>query len=99
MVTAVQIAEYLEGIKEAQSIYMDDLVLREKLGHLDIVKHRVVATVLDCYVKIMCDYLSQPEYVGGLFITEYNFYDEEEAKEVMERINRICDTEYFLDLT
>ncbi len=98
MVTAAQIQTYLENIKEAQSLYMDDLVLREKLGHQDIIKHRVIATIINCYVKILTDYFSQPVYVGGFFNTENNFYDEEEAEEIMERINRICDTEYFLDL-
>jgi len=96
--TAAAIATYLSDIREAQSIYMDDLVLREKLGHSDVFQHRVKATVLDCYVTVMGDYFSQPVYSGGLFLDDYNFFDVEEVEETMLRINRICDTNYYIDL-
>jgi hypothetical protein len=96
--TAVLIAVYLADIHEAFSIYMDDLVLREKLGHSDIFQHRVKATVLDCYVTIMDGYFSQPVYSGGLFLDDYNFFDVEEIEEVMLRINRICDSNIYIDL-
>lgn len=96
--TAALIAAYLINIKAAQSAYMDDLVLREKLGHHDVFQHRVKATILDCYVTIMGDYFGQPVYDSGFFLDDYNFYDVVEAEEVMLRINRICDTNYYIDL-
>jgi hypothetical protein len=97
-VTAVQIADYLDDIYEAQSKYMDKLVRREKFGHTDIYSNRVIAAILNCYITVVTDYFSQPVYSGGYFLTTYNFFDEEEIKDVIYRINKICDTDYYLDI-
>jgi len=97
-VTAAQIATYLSDLEEARAEYMDDLVLRERLGHKDLYPRRVIASVLNCYISIANKYFSQPVYVGGVFQTTYNFFDEVEMEEIMLRINKICDTNYYLDL-
>jgi len=98
MVTAAQIATYLDDVKESQSIYLDKLVRREKIGRPSIFSNRAIAAVLNCYVNIITDYFSQATYSGGFFNDDYNFYDAEEAKEVIFRINKICDTNYYLDI-
>lgn len=93
MVTPVQISNYLDSIYEAQSIYVDKLVLKEKLGHKDITDLRIVATLLDMYVQIMVDYFDLP--------TSYNtnnFFTTTEVEDIMLRINIICDVNYTLDL-
>jgi len=97
-VTAAQIATYLDNIYLAQSLYMDKLVRRDKRGDVEIFSDRAIAAVLNCYIKIITDYFSQPVYSGGLFLDTYNFYDAEEAQEIVFRINKICDTNYFLDI-
>ena len=98
MITAAQIATYLINMREAQSDYMDRLVKQEKLGHNDVYSNRMIAAILNCYATIIDDYFSQALYSGGYFITTYNFFDVEEVKNVIFRINKICDTNDFLDL-
>lgn len=97
-VTALQISDYLDDVYEAQSKFMDKLVKKEKLGYLEIYNKRALAAILKCYIDIVTDYFSQPSYSGGYFLTTYNFFDEEEIENVMFRINRICNTDYYLDL-
>jgi hypothetical protein len=96
--TAIQITAYLSDIHMAQSKFMDKLVRREKLGYNDIFSSRVIATILNGYVVILTDYFSQATYNSGFFITTYNFFDEEEITDIMYRINKICDTDYYLSL-
>jgi len=98
MVTAAQIQTYLDNMYEIQADHMDKLVRNEKIGSKDIFSDRIIAAVLNCYVKIVEDYFSQAVYDGGYFDTDYNFFDEEEIKEIIYRINKICDTDYYLDV-
>lgn len=98
-VTAIQISDYLNDIYEAQSLYMDKLVRKEKLGKGELFSNRIIASILNCYIDIVADYFSQAEYsIGGDFLTIYNFFDEEEIKDVIFRINKICDINYYLDI-
>lgn len=93
MATPAEISNYLLEIYEAQSIFVDKLVLKEKLGHRDVTEQRIVATLLDMYVQIMVDYFELP--------TSYstnNFFTTDEVEDVMLRINLICDTNYTLNL-
>lgn len=90
--TAGDIADYLASIYWAQSAYTDKLVLKEKLGHTDLFCHRIKAAILACYVYLMEEYLSQADYANNSFFTT------DEAEEIMYKINKICDTNYYLDL-
>ena len=91
--TAGDIADYLVSIYYAQSVYTDKLVLKEKLGHTDVFCGRIKAAILACYVYLMVEYLStQVDYVNN------NFFTTDEAEEIMYKINKICDTNYYLDL-
>ena len=96
--TSSQIATYLSNIQDAQVVYLDSVIIKERLGNPDIVTYRTLVSVLNAYVDIITEYFSQATYSGGYFITDYNFYDIEEAEDVMLRINKICDTNYYLDL-
>lgn len=98
MVTAAQIATYLDNVYNAQSDYMDKLVRKEKIGGEYLFSDRAIAAVLNCYINIITDYFSQPVYVAGIFVPDYNFFDEQEIKEIIFRINKICDTNYYLDV-
>ena len=99
MVTATQISNYLASVYEAQSIYTDKLALKERLGHTDLTENRVLMTLVGMYVEIMTEYFSQAIYdVDGYFITTYNFFEPEDVKDIMLRVNLICDTNYTLDL-
>ena len=88
MVTAIQISAYLDDVYEAQAKFMDKLVRREKLGSSELFSDRVIASILNSYVTIVTDYFSQPVYDGGYFLTTYNFFDEEEIKNIYEEIEK-----------
>jgi len=90
--SASDIRDYLASIYTAQSAYVDKLVLKEQLGRKDITCDRIKASLLACYVYIMEEYLSQADYVNN------NFFTTDEAEEIMYRINKICDVQYYLDL-
>ena len=90
--TAGDIADYLVSIYYAQSVYTDKLILKEKLGHTDVFCDRIKTAILSCYVYLMVEYLSQVDYENN------NFFTTDEAEEIMYKINRICDTNYYLDL-
>ncbi len=98
MVTQAEVTTYLVNVRTAQSIFMDKLLLKEKLGRAEIVYWKVLAALLNCYVTIIVDYFSQATYPGGYFDTDYNFFDETEAKEIIFRINKVCDIDLHLDL-
>lgn len=97
-VTAVQIADYLADVRLQECLYIDKLARKEKTGRAEIFSDKVIAAVLNCYVTIITDYFSQATYTGGLFNYTYNFFDAEEAEEIIFRINKICGTDYRLVL-
>jgi len=90
--TQQQITDYLTYIKYAQSVYMDDLNRKERLGHSDLFNDRLRNTILGYYVTIMVDYFYQSDYSNN------NFFTTEEVVEVISRINRICDSNYNIEL-
>lgn len=90
--TANEIRDYLVSIYTAQSNYMDKLTLKEQLGHKDITCLRIRASILACYIYVMEEYLTQEIYYTNTFFTT------DEAEEIMYRINKICDSNYYLDL-
>lgn len=99
MITAAEIVTYLGDLRLAQSVHMDKLVRKEKLAGSDLFSGRVIASILNCYVGIAIDYFSQPVYDGeGYFLTTHNFFDEEEIKDMIYRINKITNSNYYLDL-
>lgn len=94
--TAQEILDYLTDIKYAQSVYMDKINKMERLGHTDLFKWKLRMTILGCYVQVLVDYFSQDAGAG-----EYetnNFFTTDEAIEIMDRINSLCDSNYELDL-
>jgi hypothetical protein len=93
MATVGEIANYLLEIYEAQSVFTDEVVLKEKLGHTDIFCDRIKETLLSMYVQIMVDYFKLP----ASYDTD-NFFTTDEAKDIVLRINLICDTNYIIDL-
>jgi len=92
MATAGEITTYLNNILYGQSVYMDDIMKRERLGYSDMFLYRLRAYILDCYVQIMVSYFSQTDYDSE------NFFTTDEVREIINRINIICDSNYDLDL-
>ena len=90
--SAQEILDYLTDIKYAQSVYSDKLTLKERLGHKDIYIHRLRNTILNYYVTIMVDYFSQTTYDSN------NFFTTTEVEDIINRINRLCDSNYEIEL-
>lgn len=92
MATAEQINTYLNNILYAQSVYMDDIMNRERLGYSDIFIYRLRAYILDCYIQIMVSYFYQSGYDSD------NFFTTTEVRDIIDRINAMCDSHYDIDL-
>ena len=90
--TPQQIADYLANIKYAQSVHMDNLNKKERLGHTDLFEHRLRNTILGYYVTIMVDYFYQDDYANN------NFFTTDEVQDVIDRINKLCDSNYVIEL-
>ena len=90
--TRNQIEDYLVSVYWSASEYMDKITLKESLGHPDLFCDRVKASILMCYIYLMEEYLTQDPYDSNTFFTT------DEAEEIMYRINKMCDTNYYLDL-
>jgi hypothetical protein len=69
---------------------MDKLSRKERLGQTDIFSFRVRATILKMHVELLTKYFTPYPYNVNNFITT------DEARDVMEEINRICDVNYML---
>lgn len=94
--TAQEILDYLTEIKYAQSVYMDKINKRERLGIPTLFKHRLRIVILGYYVNIMIDYFQQD--AGNGEYADNNFFTTDEVKNIMNRINSLCDTNYDLVL-
>jgi hypothetical protein len=88
--TEQQITDYLTDILYAQSVYMDKVGLKERLGEPEIFKYRLRNTILGFYVEILMNYFTQTDYENNNSLTTT------EAKDIMSRINLMCDTNYNL---
>jgi len=92
-----QIGDYLSDIRYGLSIMADDVNRRERLGHFrDIFKYKVRLYILTSYVEIMEDYFSQDDGAGS-YATD-NFFTTDDAQEIVNRINRLCDSNYTIEL-
>lgn len=91
--TQNDINNYLSDILYGQSVFMDKINIKERLGHKDMYEHRLRNTILGYYVAIMMDYFS-----SGTSYTSNNFYDTTEVRDIIDRINRLCDSHYDIEL-
>jgi hypothetical protein len=94
--TTNEILTYLTDIKYAQSEFMDKLNRKERLGHKDLYPLRLRSTILGYYVTIMVDYFSQD--AGSGEYASNNFFTTTEIEDIINRINRICDSNYEIEL-
>ena len=94
--TTTDINNFLSYIQYGQSTYMDKVNLKERLGHTDIFMWRLRVTILNYYVQMLIDYFSLDEG-GGEYATN-NFMTTTEAQGVIDRINKLCDSNYVIAL-
>ena len=79
-------------LEEYCEFNMDNINKRERLGHTELFQYRLKHTILNYYITIMVDYFYQTDYANN------NFFTTTEVKDIMNRINSLCDSNYDLDL-
>ena len=95
--TQVQIDSYIASIRFAHSSFANKVAKREMLGHTDVYCTRIKLALLSYYVRLLEDYFEQ-HTDGGETYEDYNFFTVTEATDIMQHINAICETNYFLDI-
>lgn len=90
--TQQQITDFLTDVIYAQSVYMDKVGLKERLGEPEIFKYRLRNTILGFYIEILVSYFAQTDY------SHFNFITTVQAEDIISRINRMCDTNYNIEL-
>jgi len=97
--TLTQVNNYISYIRSGIADYVDTVTLKERLGHTDLFCERQKVILLSAYLDCIVDYFDT--FVSSYGVTaydEYNFFDTDEIRDVMQHVNSICSTFYMLDL-
>ena len=89
--TQQDINDYITSIRDAFSILANKAAKKEIIGHTDVFCPRQKVTIVGDYLEIIEKFFGQTDYETG------NFFTVEEIKEIMLRINIICDTNYTIE--
>ena len=95
--TQTQIDSYIASIRYVHSEFSNKLAVKERMGHTDVYCDRIKLTLLGYYVRLLEDYFDQHDDAGDSY-EDYNFFTVAEATDIMQAINTICDSNYFLDI-
>ena len=94
----VDIDSYIASIRYAHSEYVNKVAKKVKLSGKYCHCSHIRSTLLAYYVRMLEDYFNQ-HTDGGETYEDYNFFTTTEATDIMQHINAICETNYFLDIT
>ena len=90
---------FMNTIVSATGDYFSNLIDQERLGSPNIKDMRITATLLMSYINMLILYFSNGLFDDdGRFVTEYNLCTVAEIKDVILKINLICDTSIFIHL-
>ena len=90
--TTTEINAYLWNIRSAFSDYGSNLANAQRLGRTDIDCYNMKFRILKYLIRIMVDYFDSSDYEN------INFFTPAEARDVMQHINNICNTNYMISL-
>jgi len=90
--TVGEITAYIYSIRCAFVEYGEQVSRYQKIGSEDIECYKVRFNLLNHYVRLIIDYLDSSDYEN------INFFTTVEARDIMQKINDICNTYYMLDL-
>jgi len=96
--TQAQINSYIASVRYAHSLYSEKISRKGKLSRKTKCCDGIKLILLGYYVRILEDYFDQHDD-GGDTYEDYNFFTVTEITDIMQHVNRICDTNYFLDVT
>lgn len=92
------IDSYIASIRYAHSEFVGKIAIKAKLKGKQTLCQKVKLTLLAYYVRMLEDYFAQHDDAGDTY-EDYNFFTTDEATDIMQHINTICETNYFLDIT
>jgi len=90
--TQQQIVDYLLNITDVQSDYGKKVAKYCRVGRPNLKVEFIKIILLSYYVRILEKYFDTTDY------TINNFFTTEEAKDIMERINKIASTFIYLEI-
>ena len=82
--TPAQITNFLLDLTNAQSEYGKKVALHSRLGRSDARVEMIKLTILSYCIQCLEKYFDGYDYENN------NFFTEEEAKDIIERVNTIC---------
>lgn len=93
MATQNQVDTYISNIKSLLSLYGDKVSTMNQQGNKPDFPKEIKFMLLQIYVEIASNYLIQWDST-----TDDNFMTVSEFENIIEHINAICNSEYWLDL-
>lgn len=87
-VTQTEINTYLYNIRTAYADYGKNLANAQRLGRQDLSWYMLKFRTLNHLVRIMEDYFDSSDYEN------INFFDTDQATDIIQHINRICGTNH-----
>jgi len=97
--TLTQVNNYISYIRSGIAEYVDTVTIKERLGHIDLFCERQKVILLSAYLDCIVDYFDTfVTSSGAIAYDEYNFFDTDEIRDVMQHINSIAKTFYMIDL-
>lgn len=88
--TQDQINTYLYNIRSAYVDYGNKLANAQRLGRTDLFYYKLKFRILQYLVRAMIDYFDSSDYEN------INFFTVAQATDIMQHINNICGTNYWL---
>ena len=91
-VTQNEIDTYVANARGAFADYGNTLAKYQRIGSENIECYKIRFNLLNYYVELIVDYLESSDYEN------INFFTTSEARDIIQKINNICNTYYMLDL-
>ncbi len=86
MITDTEVVNFLLNVTDAQSDYGKKVAKYSRLGRPNLKNEYIRLTLLSYYVRTLEKYFDAADYSIN------NFFTIDEAKDIVERINKICST-------
>jgi len=88
--TSSDINQYIWNVRTASSDYIEMIAKARQLGKKTNKCWNPRLALLMAFIEIVVDYFDSDDYTVSYFTTE-------EIKDIMQHINNICDTKFWID--
>ena len=94
MATQTEINIYIDGILDDYTVFASNLSNKQRIGMKELSNEKLRFRLAGMMVKVMVDYLLP----GAGNYSSSNFFTNDEAEDVMNHINRLIESDRWLDL-